>query len=678
MKRLIFLSACMIAVLFFNPALDVVLHAGVGRLDVESQISILDGKAFGVTGPYQKISGKIVFVFDPANPRNALIVDLDKAPRNKDGLVEASANFMVLCPMDPTKGSGTALLEVSNRGGKASLSYFNGARSSRDPHKEKDFGDAFLMRQGLTVIWVGWQYDVPGEPNQLILEIPVVAGEGEAVEGLVRSDWTLDRAITTLGLGHRNHQAYPVLDPAHEDNVLTVRDGRLATRRVVPRSEWRFGREAGGGVVDDREHIYMASEFEAGKIYELVYRAKDPAVVGLGLAAIRDMMAFAKYDERCPFPVKKGMALGISQTGRFLRHFLYQGFNTDEENRQVFDGMLIHTAGAGRGSFNHRFAQPSRDAHQYSAFFYPTDIFPFSGRAQRDPVTGRWEGILDRVRKDGHVPKIFYTNTGYEYWGRAASLLHTSLDGSADAVPLPEERIYHLASAQHFVRGFNPNERFKFEGARAYKDNPLEFLVFERALLVALQDWVMKGKEPPESAYPSIDKGTLVPVSQLNFPEIPGVPFPKVNHEAYRADYGERWNAGIIDKQPPELGQAFPTLVSQVDACGNEVAGVRAVEILVPLATYTPWHLRQDVAGGAGGLTDFYGTFIPLPRTEAEREKLKDPRPSVESLYESKEAFLAKVEKAADDLVKKGYLLEEDALSAVKRAQQHWNWVMKD
>ena len=400
------------------------LWAEVVRVVVDRRTDVLGGRAFGTVGAYEKLVGRIFFVFDPSNPMNARIVDLDRAPRNADGLVEAWANFMVLQPKNLGRSARTALLEVSNRGGKAIISYFNGARGSRNPELEEHFGDGLLMRQGLTLIWLGWQQDVPVQEGIMRAHLPTASDDGEAIRGLVRSDWTVDRATNTLGLGHRTQIAYRVADPAHSDNVLTVRDGRMAERRVVPRSEWRFAREENGRVVDDLTHIYMEKGFDAGKIYEMVYVAGEPTVVGLGLAIVRDVMSYAKYGNGVEFHVDRGIAVGISQTGRFLRHFLYQGFNTDEHGRKVYDGIMVHTAGAGRGSFNHRFAQPSRDAHRYSAFFYPTDIFPFTSRVQTDPETGRTDGLFAHQHNDAHLPKVFYTNSGYEYWGRAASRIH--------------------------------------------------------------------------------------------------------------------------------------------------------------------------------------------------------------------------------------------------------------
>jgi hypothetical protein len=650
--------------------------AEVVRIEVERREDVLGGRAFGAIGPYEKIVGKIYFAFDPENPMNAGIVDLTLAPRNADGLVEAWANFVVLRPKNPVPGGGVALLEVSNRGGKASLRYFNGAGFVSDP-VAAEVGDELLMRLGLTVIWVGWQHDVPLREGLMRLHVPVAVGEdGKPLEGLVRADWVIDRPTNTLHVGHRNHVAYPVLDPEHPDNVLSVRDGRLAPRHEVPRSEWRFARAVGDSVVSDNTHIYMESGFEAGQIYELVYRAKDPKVVGLGLAAIRDMISYAKYDRSSPFPVKYGIAIGISQTGRFLRHFIYQGFNTDEQDRKAFDGLMIHTAGAGRGSFNHRFGQPSRDAHRYSAFFYPTDIFPFSSRTQTDPQTGWTDGLFAHQHDDDNLPYIFYTNTGYEYWGRASSLLHATIEGKQDIELYPNERIYHLASGQHFVGRYPPPEDSKLPDSRAYRGNPLNFLVTMRALLVRMIEWVRDGTQPPPSAYPTIAAGTLVPSDRVQFPELPDVEFPKVAHEAYRADYGPHWKQGIVDQQPPELGPAFPTLLPQVDRFGNELGGVECVEILAPLATYAPWNLRIGFPGGTDELDNFVGTYIPLPKTEAERAGIGDPRPSIESLYSSKDEYLALAERAARSLVEQGFLLDEDVERIVARAAEHWDWIL--
>jgi hypothetical protein len=650
--------------------------AAVSRVTVDSREDVLGGLAFGPAGAYEKLTGTIEFGFDPASPANARLVDLPRAPRNSAGRVEARAPMLVLQPKDPARGRGVGLLEVANRGGKAALSYFNGGRWTLDPGLVGDFGDGFLMRQGLTLMWVGWQFDVPRAPGMLWLDVPVATEAGAAIDGLVRSDWTIDRPVTTLPTGHRDQIPYPVADPAHPDNVLTVRPARDGPRTVVPRDTWRFARVEGGRVVDDREHITLPAGFQVGKIYELVYRARGPAVVGLGLAAIRDAMSHAKYEASSPFRVRTGIAFGVSQSGRFLRHFLWEGLNTDEAGRRVFDGMLVHTAGAGRGSFNHRFAQPSRDAHRFSAFFFPTDLFPFTGRPQRDPLTGVVDGLLARERPE-HRPRIFYTNTGYEYWGRAASLLHTTPDGRHDAEPLANERIYHLAGGQHFVGDFPPAPGDRLAGAAAWRGNPLDFRVTLRALVLRLVAWAADGTEPPPSAYPRIDAGTLVPIEQTAFPALPGVSAPRVVHEAHRVDYGPRWAEGIVTLEPPRVGAPFPSRVSQVDGAGNEVAGVRGLELLAPLATYTPWSLRTPADGAAGELRDWVGTYVPFPRTEAERLRRGDPRPSIAALYGTRDQYLARAADAARALVGAGMLLEEDRHRVLARAAHHWDWIMR-
>ncbi len=652
----------------------------VVRVVVDRREDVLEGRGWGTAGPYEKLVGRVYFAFDPENPFNAQIVDLRWAPVNADGDVEAWADFFVLQPKDPAKRRGVAWVEVSNRGGKASLRYFNLAPSGvNDPTLAEEFGDGLLLREGLTLIWVGWQWDVPDREGLLRLRTPLARPSGGSLPGLVRADWTVDQEATVLGLGHRGHRAYPPLDPEDPSAVLTVRDGRQDPREVIPRELWRFVADAAGnGTTQDQlSAVTLEGGFQAGRIYELVYRAQDPRVVGVGLAVVRDILSYAKYELDTLFPVRTGVAFGVSQTGRFLRHFLYQGFNTDEAGRKVFDGMLIHTAGAGRGSFNHRFAQPSRDAHRYSAFFYPTDLFPFTSRSQRDPVTGKEDGLFTRQRAD-HLPAVFYTNTGYEYWGRGASLIHTSLDGTQDVEPRENERIYHLAGGQHSVGGFPPSPESNLggEGMAFYRGNPLNFLLTLRALAVRLVQWVGDGTPPPPSSFPRVSNGTLVPHLALAFPRIPGVDAPKVIHEAYRMDYGPRWEEGVIDREPPELGPAFPSLVSQVDGLGNEMAGVRGVELRAPLATYAPWNLRVGFPAATDELTDFLGTFIPFSRTEEERGALGDPRPSLEALYPSREAYLERVRGATRELVLEGFLRAEDAPRSVEEAQARWDWLM--
>ncbi|MCZ6836653.1 MAG: alpha/beta hydrolase domain-containing protein, partial [Planctomycetota bacterium] len=386
------------------------LRSEVVGLDIDVREDVLDGKLFGDAGAYEKLAGTIHFAFDPDNPYNARIVDLALAPRNEAGLVEAHANFMVLKPKDPNKSNGVAYIEVSNRGGKATLRYFQratGRLQDGDPVEASHFGDGLLMNRGVTIIWVGWQWDVPDRPGLLRLNVPIARNpDGSSITGLIRSDWVLREPTQTLGISHRNHIAYKVFDPTDQATLLTQRTSRNGSRIGLPMDFWHFAVREEGQWKSDDTHISLETEFKPDLIYELVYRTSEPRVVGLGLAAIRDIAAYAKYDETCPFPASHAIAFGVSQTGRFLRQFLHQGFNTDEANRKVYDGMLIHTAGAGRGSFNHRFGQPSRDAHRYSAFFYPTDIFPFTSRTQLDKDLGIEDGLFANAFDEAHLPKV--------------------------------------------------------------------------------------------------------------------------------------------------------------------------------------------------------------------------------------------------------------------------------
>ena len=658
-------------------------RARVSKVEITSRQVILNGQTFGNYGAYELVRGKIYFEFDPANMANGRIVNIALAPRNERGMVEAWSDLVVLKPAEPGKGNGVALVEVSNRGGKFSPRYFNRGSGALEPDNRDSFGDGLLMKNGFTVIWIGWQFDVPDGNGRLKLHVPAAKYlDGTEIMGLVRSDWTFEAPSKEMKLGHRQQTGYAVADPNHPENVLTVRDGRDAPRQIVPRNDWQFGRmaDAQGAegvmkVVPDDRYIYMEKGFEAGKIYEMVYMAKDPPVVGLGLGAIRDVISYAKNDDECMFKVKQGIAAGVSQTGRFLRQFLYQGFNVDEAGRKCYDGMMIITAGAGRGSFNHQFAQPSRDAHRYSAFFYPTDIFPFTSRLQPDPFSNGSDGLLAHMRPK-YFPKVFYINTGYEYWGRAASLIHTTVDSQKDVAPFDNERIYHIGSGQHFVDGFPPTDNKKVNRQGLYRGNHLDFSVNYRALLLALSDWVSDKHMPPASVYPKVADQTLVSIAELKFPKIPGVEVPKVIHTVYGVDYGHRWQEGIIDNQPPKLSAPIEPKVARVNKIGNEVSGIQNVEIRVPLATYTPWNLRAGLPGEAHELTDFRGSFMRLPKTEKEKKQTGDPRPSIASLYKNRNDYLKKVGEAAEQLINEGFLLPEDKKYVEEKAEGYWKWVM--
>lgn len=640
-------------------ALSGVARAQVDGVTIAQRDVVLDGHAFGAAGAYESLAGTIRFAFDPQARGNRAVVDLALAPRATDGLVHADADFLALQPADPAKRSGTLLLEVGNRGGKAMLSRFCRARGNARPSQAADFGDALLLRAGHTLLWVGWQGDLPERGDLLRMRLPAALGDGRPIDGLARANWLVESASATLPLGHRDHQAPLPLaddDPRH---LLTVRDGPDAERTTVAREQWRF--------VDGGRAIALDGGFRRGRIYELVWAARDPLVVGLGLCALRDAAAFAKQSKDAPFPCKRVIALGISQSGRLLRHALWQDFHTALDGTLAFDGVLAIAAGAGRGSFNHRFAQPSRDGHRLHSFEYPTDLFPFTTRAQDDPIRGAPDGLVEGRTK--RMPRLFQVDGGYEYWGRAAALTHTSIDGERDVAPLGDERIYAIASAMHFDGALPRAPRG--EEPRLLRGHPLDTVVVQRALLVALVAWVERDVEPPPSRYPTLARGELVLRDALAFPAVPGVTPPRTPHAAVRLDFGPRWATGIADFEPPKRGAAFPALVPQVDEFGNERGGVRTVELLVPLASYTPWFPHAIFADEP---EPFFGGFLPLPRDAAERERTHDPRPSIASQYPGRDEYLARVRSEAKQLVAQRLLLEEDVGPLVAHCEELWRW----
>jgi len=673
-----------VTVLLFLTMFSAASPARVVRVEITSRTDIQEGKPFGNVGPYEKILGRVYFAVDPANLHNRQIVDLDKAPRNAHGEVEFSADLYLLKPKDISKGNQAVLFEVSNRGGRSILSLVNG--------RDGEFGDGFLMRQGYTIAWVGWEFDLSSQGEHLRLSAPIAHDPGgKEIHGLVRTDFTPAEKRNDIPLGHillgpDGGNSYPVDDPASEKDVLTVRDMPTGNRTTLSRSEWSFAHVVAGKLTPDPHYVHLNSGFVPGKIYELVYTAKNPAVVGVGLAAVRDFLSYLKYDPQATAPVKRAYAVGISQSGRFLRHFIYQDFNADEQGRQVMDGVIAHVAGAGRGSFNHRFAQPSRDAQPMSSLFFPTDLFPFTDLPEKDSVTQEKAGLLDAATKSHTVPKIFYTNTSYEYWGRAASLIHTTADGKQDAELAPSTRIYFLAGLQHFTVPFPPDNRVggnpDYTAQQKANPNPIQW--YWRALITDMNDWVKNGKEPPPSTYPKIAEKTLVPLEQYKFPRIPAVNTPHEVSLAYHINFevrsfdvdlskpGKAATERKVTLEPPQLGNPFGVLVPQSDADGNDLGGVRLPELQVPLATYTGWNLRDPSIGAPDQRVSFLGSWVPLAKTAEERKKSGDARPSIAERYASQAEYMSKFEQAAKKMIEQRFLLQEDLPAILERGKLEW------
>ena len=659
-----------------------VANAGIVGADVDIHEDVLGGKSWGLAGPYEKLIGTLYFEVDPDNPANQRIVDIEHAPVNADGNVEFSSNFVLLKPKQVERGNGTVIVGVANRGTRRMLTFFN---HGSDEHEEWDavnpttaenFGDGFLMQQGYTLLWVGWQFDVPlSRPYGSRVFVPRVESD-EPIEGLVRSDFVVREPVFDRTLADRNHVPYPVSDPDAPESVMTVRDTVEGERQTIPRDQWDFARLENGEVVPDMTRVYLSTGFEPHRIYEVVYKAQNPEVIGLGLAALRDAASLVKYGSLEELNMPEGafdhaIGYGMSQPGRTLRTLVYMGFNEDEQSRKAFDGIIAQIGGAARGSFNLRFGQASRDAHPFLNFFYPTDIFPYADVELTDPLTGESGGMLSHVPEE-FMPKVYNVNTSYEYWGRVSSLLTTTLDGKEDA-PMMEEhaRVYHFAGSQHLPSEFPPEQT---NGQNV--NNPNDFSWFMRALLVRMQEWIVDGTPPPPNSFPLIADGTLVEPLEVDFPDLPGINFPTKTHKAYRVDYGPQFASdGIIGKEPPDVGPAFPILVPQVDADGNELGGLRTPGLLVPLATYTGWNLYNAEYGPTDTVSHMSGSFLPFHRTQVEREAAGDPRLSIEERYANRDHYLGLVAAEALKLIDQGYLLDQDLPEILAQAGMIWDAV---
>ncbi|HJZ70245.1 MAG TPA: alpha/beta hydrolase domain-containing protein [Vicinamibacterales bacterium] len=645
-------------------------EARVVRLRIERREVVLNGRAFGAAGPYEKLVGKVDFGVDPNLPRNQLIVDLGLAPRNTSGEVEASADFYMLKPVDPARGNGRLFYEVGNRGGKSILATFQTAAGSPDPTTEAQFGDGALMRQGFTLLWMGWQWDVPERAGVMRMEMPIATDGGRRITGLVRGNFILNERAATAPLADRNHRAYPVLDPSSAENIMTVRDEPTAKGALIPRSKWRFA---------DAGTVALDGGFEPGRIYDVVYRTADPRVIGLGLSGTRDLVSFIKYDRTEANPahgITLAFGWGVSQSGRFLRHFLYQGFNEDEHGLRVFDGVFDQVGGAGRGSFNHRFGQASRDALQFFNILFPVDLFPFTDAPETDPETGAVDSLLARAERSGTAPKVFHLLTNSEYFNRAGSLVHTDPTGAKDAALPPNTRVYMIASAPHGPGPFPPNGHVGGGMVGRAVLNPLDYSPAVRALFRALDRWVAEGATPPPSAYPRLDDGTLTSPDRAGWPSIPGYQLPQQPLRAFHLNFGPDWSKGIVSVEPPEVGAAFVVRVPSVDRDGNVRAGIRLPDIAVPLATQAGWNYRDPSIGAPERLAGEIGSYIPFARTRADRERANDPRLSIEERYRNRDEYVGRFAAAAIDLVERGYLLQEDVADLLKHAVEHYEWAV--
>lgn len=665
-------------------------HARVTKIVVErTESPTFAGMEFGAVGPYEKIVGRMFGEVDPRAPENANIVNLDKAPLNAAGRVEYSTDFSILKPVEMEKGNRKIFYGVTNRGNKLDLVLMNTApygESTNDPTSAEDTGNGFLMRQGYTIVWSGWQTRgktgaqccIDPKPNAMGAVLPTPVEKGQPITGAVR-----DLFVGRQQTNPPNHQtatlSYPVDSQAPERMQVSVRakaEGE-APQLILPCVTgvkaircWKF---------IDEHTVFMHPHFESGLLYEFLYTGKNPIVLGLGFAITRDVVSFLRYhtadDAGTANPlrlnaqatgVEKVLTLGISQAGRYLQEHIYGGFNQDEQKRKVFDGVMADIGGAGKTFTNFAFGQPGRTQGAHQDYGFPENWFPFAYGVQADPVTEKRDGMLRNGSGkigDGFDPFLMVTNTATEYWRKSASLLHT--DARGNDVPIPDNvRLYFFASTQHFPQ-FSSLARTSLgerlpKGPCQQEQNPVFRGPMMRALLMALDRWVSDGALPPESRVPTRLQGDLVPVKESveGFPKIPGVTHLGRAAQTY-ARFGD-----ILARSPQTQ---YTTLVPKTDADGNDLGGIRAPDVAVPLGTHTGWAVRADTPGEMCGNL---GQFIPFARSKPERDAARDPRLSLLERYPKPRGYMERVAQAARDLQAQRLLLEEDIAAYVTDAEK--------
>jgi hypothetical protein len=655
----------------------------ITRIVTQRKDPFANGYGFSTTGAYEKIVGRIYGEVEPENPLNSIIVNLDRAPCNKHGRVEYWSDFCILKPIDMARGNGKIFFDAPNRGSKRIVAFLNDAPASNDPTTLEHAGNGFLMRQGYTIAWCGWQGDLIPQKNWLGMGVPVATNGGKEIVRKVRTEIVVtEPGVKSQPLSADDRVAsYEAASLDKSLASLTVREKSYGQRIPVPESEWEFAalvqEPKGGGekIVPSTKELYLRSGFKPGHIYEFIYPAKNPLVLGLGFTAVRDFVSFLRYESQDstgernllvpqgnPKTIRHAYGWGRSQSGRFLRDFVYHGFNEDESHRKVFDAVAPHVAGGGRLFFNYEFSRPVTSSQQHTNQLDP-ELFPFAYNVLHDPQSGRPDGILKRPKTD---PYVFHTQTSTEYWQKRGCLVHTDGKGQ-DVTPPDNVRIYVIASAQHNSPFGSEPER---ENTRQLI-NPLPAGDILRALVVAMDQWVTAGQEPPPSQMPTLKRGTLVLSDQENtgFPKIPGVRYTGLYNRQLFLDYGPNISRGLIDIHPPKpLGAgAYVILVPKVDADGNDLAGIRLPAIQVPTGTYTGWNLQPGWLA-EDELSGLLGSYVPFARTKAERKETGDPRPSLEERYKDNADFLRKVKRAAKTLVDIRFLLPEDAERIIAEA----------
>ena len=686
--------------------------ARITQIQINTRVLAYGGASFGSVGQYETLRGVAYGEVDPDDPLNEVITDIKLAPRNARGMVEYDMDFWISRPADMTRANGTLLHDVPNRGRVRSLEI--NVRGSGD----NNAGDGFLQRQGYTLADNGWQGDVD---TGLQIRLPVARNKnGSEITGRVRAEYIVNAPASTQDV--TTPPAYEAVSTSNAGATLTRRVRQDDPREPIANSDWAFADCSAVPFpgVPSTTKICLNGNFDSNHIYELLYDAKSPMVLGLGFAATRDFISFLRNsngastgqcgkhgdkgrgrdddddDEAAdghgrrhgpcpaagPMPenplgdsIQNAIIYGSSQSGRWIRTFIQLGFNQDENRNLVVEGAIPHKA-SNRGAFNVRFGQPDRlSGTQHTERQYPGAESPQSWGVSHDKISGVTGGQLDRCRKTHSCPKIFHTNTDTEYW-QALMALNTTDSESKHDLKIPKNvRIYLFSGTRHGGGDVTAQPPTVIPNPPAncqLRTNSNPFIHGQRALLVALRDWVVDGTEPPPSLYPTLDSGMLAPLSDIHYPYIPAVNFTLagITMQKFHLDRGPLFNvediAGVM-REPPLKRGAYTVRQPQVDADGNTIAGLPSTNMLVPLGTYLGWNVRK--AGfSEGDSCDLTGAFVPFFRTLAERQAAIDPRPSLQERYPTHADYVAKVTAAANSLVGRRLLLPEDAAFLINQA----------
>jgi hypothetical protein len=649
------------------------IRAEVVRIEILSRQPATDGRAAGTISEFEILRGKIYGELDPVDPHNRIIQDLELAPRNERGKVEYVATFALAKPVDMAGAARVLLYQVVNRGN----------------------GQVTPSPEGYISLVSGWQGDVVPTANNQTIVVPVAkARDGGIITGQVMARFTdlpggaSTAPVRLASLG--TPQPYPPADLAEAGAVMTMftsetRTGAQQGRQTIPRSDWSFANceKTRFPGTPDPARVCLRGGFRSDRAYQLVYTAKDPLVLAVGLAATRDIVSFFRYADRdrsgTPNPVAKAIdravSIGDSQSGNFIRTFIHLGFNQDESNRIVWDGAFPRIA-ARQTPMNLRFALPGGAAGLYEP---GSDGVVWWGRYADRMRRLKAASLLDRCATSKTCPKIIEAFGSAEFWGLRMSPDLIGTDAKGD-IPLPDNvrRYYYPGTTHGGGRGgfrVEPGGPVAFGGARCeLPENPNPEADTTRALTRALVEWVTRGTPPPPSRYPTLAKGDLVTATRaaMGLPEIPGLTFnDQIVNPLLDYDFGPSFKAadvsGTMTVVPPRVRRALPTYVPRVNRDGNETAGVASVLYQAPLGTYLGWNvIRSGFFAGQG--CGFAGGYVPFARTKAERLTKKDPRLSLEERYGTREGYLCVVRRAAEQAVRDRFLLPEDAERIITEA----------